>query len=85
MSPGSRGTVRDGGLLIIGHQASSGLRNGSGVALKKRRIWCRECGERVTVLRGERGPLSAYCETYREQRKRAPRAALRARRGTTQG
>ena len=59
------------------------------MAIKERRIRCRECGERVTVLRGERGPVSAYCDSCREQRKRdqarARMAAMRARRGTTQG
>ena len=28
------------------------------------------CGERETVIRGERGPVSAYCDVCREERKR---------------
>lgn len=55
------------------------------MAIKERRIRCRDCGERVTVLRGERGPVSAYCDSCREQRKREQArvrmAAMRARRG----
>ncbi len=57
------------------------------MAIKERRIRCRDCGERVTVIRGERGPVSAYCDSCREQRKReqarARMAAMRARRGAT--
>ncbi len=55
------------------------------MAIKERRIRCRDCGERVTVIRGERGPVSAYCDSCREQRKReqarARMTAMRARRG----
>ncbi len=31
------------------------------MAIKERRIKCAACGERETVIRGERGPLTAYC------------------------
>jgi hypothetical protein len=54
------------------------------MAIKERRIRCTACGQRETVIRGERGPLSAYCDLCREQRKRdqarARMAAMRARR-----
>ncbi len=40
------------------------------MAIKERRIKCVMCGERETVIRGERGPVSKYCDTCREQRKR---------------
>ncbi len=53
------------------------------VAIKERRIKCTACGERETVIRGERGPVSAYCDLCREDRKRAQArlrmAALRER------
>lgn len=47
------------------------------MAIKERRIKCAICGERDTVIRGERGPVSQYCDTCREQRKRE-KAAQRA-------
>jgi len=54
------------------------------MAIKERRIRCAACGQRETVLRGERGPLSAYCDVCREDRKREQArqrvAAMRARR-----
>jgi len=54
------------------------------MAIKQRRITCAACGERDTVLRGERGPLTAYCAVCREERKREQArrrvAAMRARR-----
>ena len=54
------------------------------MAIKERRIKCAACGERDTVLRGERGPLTAYCDLCRAERKREQArqrmAALRARR-----
>jgi len=54
------------------------------MAIKERRIKCAACGERDTVLRGERGPVSAYCDVCRAERKREQArqrmAALRARR-----
>jgi len=40
------------------------------MAIKERRIKCVACGERETVIRGERGPVSAYCDLCREERKR---------------
>jgi len=40
------------------------------MAIKERRIKCVTCGERETVTRGERGPVSAYCDVCREERKR---------------
>jgi len=53
------------------------------MAIKERRIKCAACGERATVIRGERGPVSAYCDLCREERKRAQArlrmAALRDR------
>jgi len=41
------------------------------MAIKERRIKCALCGQRETVTRGERGPVSAYCDVCREERKRA--------------
>jgi len=56
------------------------------MATKERRIKCAACGVRETVIRGERGPLTAYCDTCREERKRVQArlrmAALRERRRT---
>jgi len=40
------------------------------MAIKERRIKCLVCGERETVMRGERGPVTAYCDICREERKR---------------
>jgi hypothetical protein len=40
------------------------------MAIKERRIRCRACGDRVTVLRGERGPVTAYCDSCRQERAR---------------
>ena len=55
------------------------------MAIKERRIKCAACGERETVIRGERGPVTAYCDLCREERKREQArqrvAAMRARRG----
>ncbi len=54
------------------------------MAIKERRIKCAACGQRETVTRGERGPVSAYCDVCREERKREQArervAALRQRR-----
>ncbi len=54
------------------------------MAIKERRIKCASCGERDTVIRGERGPVTAYCDACREERKREQArvrvAAMRARR-----
>jgi len=46
------------------------------MAMKERRITCAACGERETVLRGERGPVSAYCDLCRAERYRV-QACLR--------
>ena len=58
-----------------------------GMAIKERRITCASCGERETVIRGERGPITAYCDLCREERKREQArqrvAAMRARRRST--
>jgi len=55
------------------------------MAIKERRIKCAACGERETVMRGERGPVTAYCDLCREERAREQArqrvAAMRARRG----
>lgn len=40
------------------------------MAIKERRITCAACGARETVIRGERGPISAYCDVCRAERKR---------------
>lgn len=40
------------------------------MAIKERRIRCAACGQRATVIRGERGPLPKYCDTCREAVKR---------------
>ena len=57
------------------------------MAIRERRIKCRACGERDTVLRGERGPVTAYCDYCRQERKReqarARMQALRQRRRRT--
>jgi len=53
------------------------------MARKERRIKCAACGQRDTVVRGERGPVTAYCDFWREERKREQArqrvAAMRAR------
>ncbi len=46
------------------------------MAIKERRITCAACGERETVVRGERGPVSAYCDLCRAERQRV-QACLR--------
>ena len=55
------------------------------MAIKERRIKCASCGERETVIRGERGPVTAYCDACRVERKREQArqrvAAMRVRRG----
>ncbi len=57
------------------------------MALKDRRITCAACGERETVIRGERGLVSAYCDVCRAERKRDQARLrvqeMRARRGAT--
>jgi len=52
--------------------------------MKERRVRCKSCGDRFTILRFERERTSAYCEYCRAERKReqtrARMQALRARR-----
>jgi predicted nucleic acid-binding Zn ribbon protein len=38
--------------------------------MKERRVRCKGCGERFTVIRFERERTSAYCELCRAERKR---------------
>jgi hypothetical protein len=38
--------------------------------MKERRVRCKTCGERFSVLRFERERTSAYCDTCRADRKR---------------
>ena len=38
--------------------------------MKERRVRCKTCGERFTVLRFERERTSAYCDDCRAERKR---------------
>jgi len=40
------------------------------MAVKQKRIKCARCGERDTVMRGERGPASIYCDLCRDEVKR---------------
>ena len=47
------------------------------MAVKQKRIKCARCGERETVMRGERGPVSIYCDLCRDEVKREQNA-LRA-------
>ena len=49
------------------------------MASKIRRIKCAGCEQRETVRRGERGPVTAYCDACREERKRE-QARLRMQR-----
>ncbi len=53
------------------------VQKGVKVAVKAKRIKCPRCGERETVTRGERGPVSIYCDLCRDEVKRE-QAALRA-------
>jgi len=56
------------------------------MAIKERRIKCAACGQRETVTRGERGPVSAYCDVCREERKREQvRARVQALRDRRRG
>ena len=49
--------------------------------MKERRVRCKQCGERFTVLRFERERTSAYCDLCREDRKREQaRARMRTMR-----
>jgi len=47
------------------------------MAVKAKRIKCARCGQRETVTRGERGPVSIYCNLCRDEVKREQNA-LRA-------
>jgi hypothetical protein len=47
------------------------------MAVKAKRITCARCGERESIMRGERGPASIYCDLCRDEVKRE-QAALRA-------
>ncbi len=47
------------------------------MVVKQKRIKCARCGERDTVTRGERGPVSIYCDLCRDEVKREQNA-LRA-------
>ena len=47
------------------------------MAVKQKRIKCARCGERETVMKGERGPASIYCDLSRDEVQRAQNA-LRA-------
>ena len=38
--------------------------------MKERRIRCKECGDRFTILRFERERTSVYCEVCRAERRR---------------
>jgi len=59
------------------------------MAVKAKRIKCAKCGEPKTVMRGERGPASIYCDLCRAEVKCAQNAlraqAYRQRRRTTGG
>jgi len=56
------------------------------MAIKQRRIKCASCGERDTVIRGERGPVTAYCDLCREERTREQaRERMRALRERQRG
>ena len=51
------------------------------MAVKAKRIKCARCGERETVMRGERGPASIYRDLYRDLYRdevKREQAALRA-------
>lgn len=52
--------------------------------MKERRVRCKECGERFTIIRFERERTPAYCDLCREERKRdqarARMQAMRTRR-----
>jgi len=58
------------------------------MAVKQKRIKCARCGERETVMRGERGPASIYCDLCRDSASRtpcAPRRTASARRAMEGG
>lgn len=37
------------------------------MAIKERRIRCAACGRRMTIIRGERGPVSTDCDLCRSR------------------
>ncbi len=47
------------------------------MAVKAKRIKCARCGEHESIMRGERGPASIYCDLCRDEVK-CEQAALRA-------
>ncbi len=53
--------------------------------MKERRVRCKECGERFTVVRFERERTPPYCDLCQEERRRTQTRermrALRERRG----
>ncbi len=55
------------------------------MAIKERRVKRAACGERETVIRGERGPVSRYCDACCLERQREQARlrvqALRSQRG----
>lgn len=40
-------------------------------SMKERRVRCKQCGERFTVIRFERERTPTYCDVCREERRRA--------------
>ncbi len=38
--------------------------------MKERRVRCKECGERFTIMRFDRERISLYCEVCRAERRR---------------
>ena len=54
--------------------------------MKERRVRCKDCGARFTVIRFERERTPAYCDLCREERKRAQaRERMRALRERRRG
>ena len=39
--------------------------------MKERRVRCKECGERFTIIRFERERTPSYCDLCQEERRRA--------------
>jgi hypothetical protein len=53
------------------HHGTEGARDREEtMTMKERRVRCKGCGERFTVVRFERERPSAYCELCRAERKR---------------
>jgi len=42
----------------------------NGRMMKERRVRCKECGERFTIVRFDRERISLYCEVCRAERRR---------------